>query len=237
MISLKMILLWVIMAVSITANASLSFQLDRAGKLIYVLKDQVSLNNSKYLPLMRALESAKKGEVIKILIVNNRGGSVVTMNMITNKIKTSKALVKIYTDGYIASAAAYLAFQGDITYMPYRTRVLFHTGSVCLGEMCFRLAPSIRHSMPSFYQYYLSSIKNQKWIYKPGLICLHPGMCMYNPFKRTVVSRKYWEYFKTGEDAWTNGREICSNMRGWIKQTRNGDKYCVMKGLNYEYGK
>lgn len=236
MSTVKWLLVWlvgvVILVTGSTAQANLRVEIDKTGKPNYVLYLGVSIVNNLYVDLFNALDQAKEGEEVHIIIRNNRGGAVPTMDMIRDRIKKSKGRVIISVEGYAASAAAHLSMQGDVTYLPYDARLLWHTGAVCFGPgMCIRLTPFLQFWDKRLYDYYERSVERDRWIYNPGIICARPNMCMENPFSRTFVSKEYWEFFKTGYDEWVSGREVCQNIGGWTKQDINGTKYCIIKGL------
>jgi hypothetical protein len=219
----------------------------------WILHNRVLLANVEYLPLIKRLESAKKGDTVRIIVRSNRGGSVYTMQMISRAMHNSKAKVIVSVEGYAASAGAHILLQGDEAHVPPSAEVLWHTGSICYGDYgCVRLRPYV---LP----YYLTAVSNQAYLY-PQNILKGPGLLYMdlNKFKislpvitihgiqwhtfkitppgdRRYVSAEYYAFFLTGEDRWVTGQEFCKWNLGDVSLRDKREHYvgkgCVLVGV------
>lgn len=192
--------------------AKLSVQKHKKYGRQYVIYDMVEMKIGIYNRLVRRLQTANKGEVVYIVVQNNRGGYMRTLASLVHHIERSRGTVVIETKGFIASAAALLAFQGDYVRINHDTKILFH--NVRYKTRSGLVIPSRvnKNSPRKIYTYHAS----------------------LNWFKRTrvatMLNREEWNQLLNGKDVIIRGKRICE----WGSKTRviaNRNGSCLTRGI------
>lgn len=100
------------------------------GKTVYTLTDYFHSSLLPYRGLVNRLNSAKRGETIRIIIKNHRGGLNHTREYITDAIARSKAKIIVEIRGFAHSNAALLYRHGNTAVVPHRVQILYHQSSI-----------------------------------------------------------------------------------------------------------
>ena len=157
----------------------------------FVIYQMIENDINIYRKLIKRLQTAKKGEVVYIVVRNNRGGYMRTLSQLTHHIASSKGTVIMEADGFIASAAALIVFQGDLVRINYSARLLFHNVRYQQGDKL--VIPSRKNR----------DTPQKLWTYHTSL----------NWFKRTrvapMLTNEQWEHLLNGKDVIIWGKRIC----------------------------
>lgn len=220
-----------------------TFYLSKHGNT-FILKNEISGNAEDYSSLLISLLAAKDPqETIKIILDNNRGGYVSTMNVIIKAMKDSNATVHTEVRGFAASAAAMILSMGDKVTVDYIDSVMWHTGS--LGVTVFPGMTYRFRISPDFPFRYTQIIDSMRYLYREGFlerlgfredVCVpYLGCILIHKGVPSILTKELWDKILLGEDVWLTGRGICANIRAKVKIDPNdGVKYCTFKGFNDE---
>lgn len=207
-----MILSLSLLLLSSQAWADLSVKYHNKYGKIYEIHSQIGPDIAEYQPLIDALVKAKKGQVIYVVVMQNRGGYMRTLAKLTHYISQTKGAVIMEARGFIASAAALLVFQGDLVRINHDSQILFH--NIRYFDKGRVVIPSrLDRNTPSKIYIYHSSLS---WFARTRVAAMLTG--------------DEWEKLLDGKDVIVRGERICN----WGVKTRviaNRFKSCLTRGV------
>lgn len=130
----------------------------RSGTHVFVLAQGIYLD-WYYYNLINALNDAKQGDKIKIVLKDNPGGLIPTMRGILTAMKNTKATVTTTYQGYASSSAMDILFSGDTIIIPKQFVGTAHLSSTDKGRD-FWLIPILSHLEPFMTQQEWQSFTN-----------------------------------------------------------------------------
>lgn len=120
------IALSIVLAVMLLYSELAEAQLHRYDNGEWVMRHEFEMGVKQYTPLVKALRYAKRGQVIRIAIVHNRGGYVHTLKYVTDAMQRSRATIRLRLVGYGYSAGAIILTYGHSVWIPKHSRILYH---------------------------------------------------------------------------------------------------------------
>lgn len=174
---------------------------------VYILQGDIGMSFQNYVPLEARLDTAKKGDVIRIITYMNAGGVSYIGFELAEHIMSSKATVITEAQVWTASAALDVLFAGDYVIIhkipanPVDEKDsigVAHLSFLPVGENKLRTEASIAADIKAmqFYRHFLSGAE--------------------------------WYRVTQGEDVYLYGTKLCANSKFKVKETTT---YCIIKGV------
>lgn len=167
---------------------------------VFILGGDIAQNGQDYTDLIEALRSAKHGDHIFIVLLENEGGIANVGYQLHDEILNSKAVIHTEARMWSASAALDVLFSGDYVYIPKH------------------------HSPVGFGIAHLSYTGSANWKIRDPYTMRSDieRMQFYRPF----LTEEQWKRVCEGEDVALHGKLMCS-MSPDVH--REGEDYCVIK--------
>lgn len=174
---------------------------------VYILQGDIGMSFQNYVPLEARLDTAKKGDIIRIVTYKNAGGVHYTGLELSEHIMSSKATVITEARVWTASAALHVLFSGDYVII-HKTPAnpidekdsmgVAHLSFLPVGENKLRTEASIAEDIKAlqFYRHFLSDME--------------------------------WYRVTKGRDVYLYGTKLCANSKFKVKETA---EYCIIKGV------
>lgn len=169
-------------------------------KNVFILGGDIELNRENYDGLLEALKSAKEGERIYIVLLENEGGEAYVGYELHDAMLESKAIIHTEARVWAASAALDVLFTGDYVSLPK------HNGSEGIGVAHLSYMGSADHKIRD-----PQTMKEDE-----------EKMQFYRPF----LTEQQWARVLNGEDVSVFGAEACSIAKN---KTVDDDHHCVIK--------
>lgn len=100
------------------SNVSGQGSITESRKGTFILADDIGKSYQNYEGLIDALDNARPGQVIEIVLYYNHGGYMASLEPILEAMKNTKGITHTYVKGYASSCALRILFAGQVVHIP-----------------------------------------------------------------------------------------------------------------------